>query len=398
MTYATYNITDDRLRLSLGAKPSPEQIDTMRKVGFSFWPGQKLNVTKWTPEAEDYILSLGIEIEEDDTPDNVESRIARFSGYAENAQANASAANDRAHNMLDGIPLGQASAKPHARASKKRVDAALKTAVSETARAAHWKSRIAGAIGQAQYKERPDVIARRIKRLEADQRTYERHISKKAFAEMRAKFYWDVRKAYAERFNIELGNRELIGMVFQDADFIEVTNNAWNKHTAWANRWLEHIRQRLEYERALLEATGGQVGCKHELEVGGKVQCADGWFTILRINRKGGEIISVTTSARYSRVKEIGGITDYRPPNAEEKEKAVAATKKPPLCNYPGEGFHHTTKAEWDDCGSDYKGANRIIEATEKHAKHRVRTMIVNHQYPFVFIADIKETWPPENE
>lgn len=398
MTYATYNITDDRLRLSLGAKPAPEQIEAMRKIGFSFWRGQKLNVTKWNPEAEDYILGLGIEIENDDTPDDVESRVERFSSYAENAQANASAASERAHGVLDGIPLGQASARPHARASKKRVDAALKTAVSETARAAHWKSRIAGAIQRAQYKERPDVIARRIKGLEAEQRTYERHISKNALAKMRARFYFDVRDEYAERFNIEPGSRELTEKVFQDADFIKMTSNAWNKHTAWANRWLEHIRQRLEYERALLEAMGGQVGCKWELEVGGHVFYGGAWATIIRINRKGGEVISVTTNARFSRVKEIGGIEDYRPPTAEENAKAKAATKKPPLCNYPGEGFHHTTKAEWDDCGSDYKGANRIIEATEKHAKHRVRTMIVNHQYPSVFIADIKETWPPENE
>lgn len=74
MIYATYNITDDRLRLSLGAKPSPEQVEAMRKAGFSYWPGQKLNVTKWTPEAEDYILGLGIEIEADDTPDDVGAR------------------------------------------------------------------------------------------------------------------------------------------------------------------------------------------------------------------------------------------------------------------------------------------------------------------------------------
>lgn len=371
MTYATYNITDDRLRLSLGAKPSSEQVEVMRKIGFSYWPGQKLNVTKWTPEAEDYILGLGIEIEADDTPDDVGARVDRFSGYAENAKQSAEAAGARAHGLIEGIPLGQPSARRHGRTSQKRVDAALKTAISETERAAHWKSRIAGAIGRATYRERPDVIARRIKGLETDERAYIFHTS-------------DERKSRMREYD-------------QKSDEAAFTEK-WETHFRWATRWLEHIRQRLEYERALLEAMGGQVGCKWELEVGGRVKYGGGWATILRINRKGGEVVSVTTNARFSRVKEIGGITDYRPPTPEENEKAKAATKKPPLCNYPGEGFHRTTKAEWDKCHSNYKGMRRVIEANDKHAKHRVRTMIVNHQYPSVFITDIKETWPPAKE
>jgi phospholipid N-methyltransferase len=54
-------------------------------------------------------------------------------------------------------------------------------------------------------------------------------------------------------------------------------------------------------------------------------------------------------------------------------EKVKAATKLAPMCNYPGEGFRHMTRAEWEHKKmSDVPQAIRH-KANEKHGAHRTR-------------------------
>src|SRR5437879_2478453 len=53
-----------------------------------------------------------------------------------------------------------------------RLDNGMRRAVKMWETASYWKSRAAGAIAAAKYKERPDVRARRIKGIEADIRSY----------------------------------------------------------------------------------------------------------------------------------------------------------------------------------------------------------------------------------
>lgn len=397
MTYATYNITDDKIRLSLGYKPNPEQVAAMRQAGFTWWPASRLNVAKWSTAAEDYVLRLGIEIEDDDRPDDVAARVDRFSVYAESAASNADSASRYAHNLLSPIPVGQ-PAKQRLSTTLKRADGAMQRAVSETEREAHWRGRIAAAIAHAQYKERPDVIARRIKGLEKDERTYLREL--RSQDAVRAQIFLDMRENVRKQLGAELAmSGEVIVWIKAneetfDAELEKKYAQAWGKHERWATRWLEHIRKRLEYERALLEAVGGSPKLKWDLQVGGKIQYAGNWYTILRLNKKGGEIVSVTTDAKtYARKMEVGGITDYREPTAEDTERAKAKTKRPPLCNYPGEGFVEITQEEWDKCPKDYKGT-RIIQASNGVPTHSARVMIHGHRYPFVFIKDAKVKYP----
>lgn len=398
--YATYNITDDKLRLFLGRKPEAAENEAMRKAGFSYWPGSKLNVSKWSTAAEDYILSLGLEIVEDDTPDDVESRVERFSGYAENAARQAENASVYAHGLLSGIPAGQPvqighhSERGH-RSTLKRADNAMARAVSESERAAYWEDRKARAIAHARYKEQPSVISRRIKGLEADKRKFERHLSKSAQAETRANILWrikeEVRKACendAEKINGYIS--EHAEALKQDAD--ARFEKAWTSHEKWANRWLAHISEQLEYQTALLEAMGGNASNKWEFQVGGRVKCANEWFTILRLNRRNGEIVSLTTNARRG-IKLVGQVLDYIPPSEEDVVSAKAKVKQPPLCNYLGENFVSITQKEWDEQHPDYKGT-RVIPATATTEAHRVRVMYVKSQYPFVFISDAKEKKP----
>lgn len=402
MTYATYNITDDKLRLSLGYKPEAEEVEKLKKAGFAYWFGSKLNVAKWSTAAEDYILSLGIEISEDDTPDDVETRVERFSTYADNASKSAEAASAHAHNILAPIPSGQPiqlghhSERRH-RNTIKRADAAMQRAVSETEREAHWRSRVASAIAHAKYKERPDVIARRIKGLEADERTYKREIEKRG--EIRANIFSNMRDDVRKKIGADYGNSPEVTAWIKDnhdtfsVEFEQKFSDAWTRHERWAKRWLAHVQKRLEYERALLEAMGGTAKLKWELQVGGQVQHAGAWYMILRINKKGGEIVSVTTNARFHKIKEVGGITDYREPSPEQVAAAQAATKKPALCNYMGEGFQSMTKEEWDRISGCYKATKEISE--NGFVTHRVRYHLAGGRgIVYVFISDQKETWP----
>lgn len=402
MTYATYNITNDKLRLALGTKPNAEQVAAMRAAGFVWWPASRLNVAKWSTAAEDYILSLGIEISEDDTPDDVESRVDRFSAYAKNAGASAEAASAHAHNILDPIPpgqpiqLGHYSERGH-RNTLKRADAAMQRAVSETEREAHWRSRIASAIAHAKYKERPDVIARRIKGLGADERNYQRELEKQN--EIRANIFLSMRDTVRKQIGADYSNSSEVKAWIEanhntfNAEFEQKFSEAWTRHEHWAKRWLEHVQKRLEYERALLEAMGGTAKLKWELQVGGQVQHAGAWYTILRLNKKVGEIVSVTTNARFNKIKEVGGITDYLEPSPEQVTAAQAATKKPALCNYMGEGFQSMTKAEWDRISADYKSTKEIV--INGFTAHRVRYHLSGGgRIAYVFISDLKETWP----
>src|SRR5690606_17621019 len=75
---------------------------------------------------------------------------------------------------------------------------------------------------------------------------------------------------------------------------------------------------------------------------------------------------------------------------------AKKRTKLSPLCNYPGEGFLHITKAEWERIHSDYK-STRIIEANATHKAHRVRYQW-GTRGGYYFLTDVKVSPPPAAE
>ena len=144
---ATYNICDDKLRASFDARLPEDQYKQIRAAGFSYWHGSKLFVAKWSVTAEDKLREFGIEeIEDDDQPDDVEARVDRFSGYADNAEQSAESASNYAHSLVEGIPPGQPilvghhSERGH-RATLKRCDAAMRRALNESERAAYWNDR-----------------------------------------------------------------------------------------------------------------------------------------------------------------------------------------------------------------------------------------------------------------
>lgn len=88
--HATYSIPSDKLKAWFDARLSPEDYQRARKAGFVFWHGSKCFAAKWSPQAEDFVRDMGIaDIEADDSPDDVEARVDRFTKYAESAEKSA---------------------------------------------------------------------------------------------------------------------------------------------------------------------------------------------------------------------------------------------------------------------------------------------------------------------
>lgn len=278
---ATYNITNDKLKFWPEGRLPEDQYKHARKCGFIYWHGSKCFAAKWNPSAEDFVLELGGVIEADDTPDDVESRVERFEKYAERAQEHA--ANGEAR-------LETAN-------TDRRKEHALNAVEKGLSEAEHWQRRIAGAIQRASYKERPDVIARRIRGLETDRR---REVASYT------------PKAEYDGGVIVGGGRGGHWVKKEQLPAIQ----------AEAERWIAHIDRRLEYENACLEAAGGCFDVlrpkrKVAVQPKGKAKAGDGkqfeeggaagwqrgygtgpleWCLVLKVNRSTVDLISIYES------------------------------------------------------------------------------------------------------
>ena len=218
---------------------------------------------KWTPEAEDFILSLGVEIEEDDAPDDVEARVQRFASYAEAAASSA----ESAAAYLESERCNTA----------RRKKCAANRAQNEAERAAYWQERILGAIGNAKYKELPGVIFRRCKELTTDLTRAKKRAEEGAgwvvkwsreglTAEQgRALANYDHGIDLRRRLNIEHNYpvsaydvfvREPWKSTFTAAQVAEAVIAGHQARIAYQARWIAHLEDRLTYENALLESQG----------------------------------------------------------------------------------------------------------------------------------------------
>jgi hypothetical protein len=179
---ATYSPEDNKLRLYSVSRLDAETYARVKAAGFIWAPKQGFFVAPaWTPQREDLLLELCGEIGDEDTSlaERAEERAERFEGYKDARAADAERAQQAVKSITDGIPLGQPilvghHSERHARKDAERIENGMRKAVKMWETSEYWKRRAAGAIRHAKYKERPDVRARRIKGLEADQRKHEK--------------------------------------------------------------------------------------------------------------------------------------------------------------------------------------------------------------------------------
>ncbi|HCJ6323635.1 TPA: DUF3560 domain-containing protein [Citrobacter farmeri] len=431
---ATYSPDDNKLRLYAALRLDDETYQKIHAVGFRWAPKQALFVAPaWTPAREDTLLSLAGDIEDDDNTlfERQEQRADRFSVYSDKRAGESEQELVHVDALASAIPAGQPILVGHhserrARRDAQRIENGMKRAVMLFERAEYWAERAQASLRHAKYKERSDVRYRRIKKIEADLRKSEKTIaqSQKYLTMWRAETL-DLKMAQL------ISNYDHITACFTLDKYPRPPEKSQNEgrmslHSALDNgiitfeqardiavrchersirhqqRWVNHYRNRLAYERAMLDESGGVVTRTQEFELGGQVQSRSEWLTIIRINKSNGVVSSVVTPS-YSFMGYKGTmtltpdrITDYKAPTTEEAIAAKQAAKRPPIVNYPGEGFREMTKAEWAKTPADYKAVRGVAENDEHGAYRFRRIMTGGYTLDTVYITDMKTVEIPK--
>lgn len=312
MHTATYSPDDNKLRLYPAHRLDAETYQRVTKAGFSWAAKQELFVASaWTPGREDLLLELCGEIDDEDKTvmERAEERADRFTDYSDKRAGDAERAHAVVRDICEHIPLGQPILVGHhseARARKdcERIGNNMRQAVNMWSTSQYWTDRAVGVLRNAKYKERADVRARRIKKLEAEQRK-EQAALKSARTSLTA---WSS-EGLADRLPLDLAKR------MADLDRLYVAENgervsvwslldsgkwsvaqavsagieAFTKQLPRLERWVAHFEMRLSYERALLAAQGGTVADRTGPQVGGAVKCwaspRGGWAWIKKVNK-----------------------------------------------------------------------------------------------------------------
>lgn len=363
---ATYSPEDNKLRLYPAFKLDQTDYERVKATGFKWAPKQGLFVAPmWTPAREDLLLELCDEIGDEDTSlaDRAESRADRFEDYSSNNAQRANQAHKAVSAICDNIPFGQPilvghHSERHARKDAERIENGMRKAVKLWDTAEYWKSRAAGAVRAAKYKELPAVRARRIKGLEADKRKQERNLqeaqkfldlwSKEGLTFERAKSianYDHISKCFllseypaAEGVHAYEGMQSLWSaleggrITAEQARDIAIASHS--RYIPHCLRWLDHYVNRIAYERAMLGEAGGIETDKVKPEIGGAVRSLwgprGGWAYIVKVNRvtltirhqwnDGGRVFShnepldkireVMTKAQVDEAREQGRLTE----------------------------------------------------------------------------------------
>lgn len=313
----TYSPDDDKLRLSAAHQLDDETFKRVKANGFSWAPRQKVFFAIWTPEREDLALELAGEIKDEDSSllDRAEDRADRFAAYSHSRQREADAAQRAVAAIVEHIPLGQPILVGHhsegrARRDANRIGTGMRKAVDLWKTSQYWQDRAEAAIRHAKYKERPDVRARRIKTLEADERKSAKY---KADFEPWLRLWSQEDLSASQALSIASQCRVIVARdgeaqrwtawdVLQPeeerspgcptltvVEVQEIAKSLFTASIARCDRWLAHFANRLAYERTMLANDGGIPSDQVKPEKGGACRCwaspRGGWSYILKVNK-----------------------------------------------------------------------------------------------------------------
>lgn len=314
---ATYSPDDNKLRLYAASRLPRELYDRVRDAGFRWAPKQELFVAPaWSPHREDLLLELAGDIGDEDQSlsERAEARADRFDEYSEKRLADAESARKAVSAIADHIPLGQPILIGHhserrARKDAERIENGMRKAVKMWNQSDYWTRRAASAIAHADYKERADVRARRIKGLESELRKQEKNRGfQLAAVRLWESLHDDVnhhlkRKdgattTFAERALWVAGHTnstpfgtwaDLNSGKITPERAQEMTLKAARGYVTHCERWITHYQNRLAYERAMLAESGGTVADRTGPEQGGGCKCwaspRGGWSYIQKVNK-----------------------------------------------------------------------------------------------------------------
>lgn len=279
---ATYSAEDDKLRIYLGYRLDREEYAKVKAMGFKNAPKQGCQFAVWSPAREDFCLEMAGEIEPEGTTlaERAEAKAERLDALSVKRAMQANSFHAAANAISERFAYGQPILVGHhsersARRDKARMESTMSNAVRCADAVNYWNYRATSVERHANYKNRDDVRARRIKKLLAELRGYQRDLNdaNKAIslwekvAERKGQDnFEDMVKHYAgfsgmspyvkregEEFSRSMWSMLDAGLISSD----EVLERSLKHQYSLANseykfRWIRHTLNRLAFERGEL--------------------------------------------------------------------------------------------------------------------------------------------------
>jgi hypothetical protein len=213
-----------------------------------------------TVEIDDTSAGRDVAEIEAERAERAEARAERFEDYAGNASERGSAAYAQARQMADAIPFGQPMMPDHHsygrdRRYRDRMGRTYDRAFTEMGKAEHWQHRAAAAEANQAHRESIPATLRRIERLEADERSWQRALDGKKDGRTprdERDGYKPAEGAYRERVLAELAE----------------------------------VRGQIAYWRKHVEESGTKVWGPADFSKGDYVATAGRWYHVERVNPK----------------------------------------------------------------------------------------------------------------
>lgn len=279
MITATYSPEDNKIRLYSTTRLDSETYARVKEAGFAWAPKQELFVApKWTPQREDLAMELAGEIEPEEmtVAERAELKAERLDGIAHKRARQANAFQAAANELSQAFYMGQPILVGHhserkARKTQERMHSAMSNAVNASKDANYWLYRASGVEAHANMKNDPRVRANRIKTLLAELRDLQRDIN---HANLCLKVWEKITADAAIEKALDCGFLET-GQLAPWSIRDKMRENNWDMQQARAycienaervvksgnrRRWIEHILNRLSYERELLGSVGRYEG------------------------------------------------------------------------------------------------------------------------------------------
>lgn len=265
---ATYSPEDNKLRLYASSRLDAETFARVKEAGFKWAPKQELFVApKWTPGREDLCIELAgeIEAEEMTLAERAAIKAERLDNLALKRRNEALSLNRHADELSQAFYMGQPILIGHhserkARKTQERMNAAAGKAVKAEKAANYWLYRATGVECFANMKNAPRVRANRIKTLLAELRDLQRGINEAHKAlelwerfDTAEKVLWAVENTNGDTLGIPWGTynkRAELDMLELRAQSISGLRRRIEGPTR--RRWIEHVLNRLAFERSLL--------------------------------------------------------------------------------------------------------------------------------------------------
>lgn len=267
---ATYSPEDNKIRLYASSRLDAETYGRVKAAGFIWAPKQELFVApKWTPQREDLAAELAGEIEAEDMTlaERAAIKAERLDNLAHKRHGQAQSLNRHAEELSQAFYMGQPILIGHhserkARKTKDRMEAAQGNAIKAEKAANYWLYRAEGVEAFANYKNNPRVRANRIKTLLAELRDLQRAINRAN----RALEIWE-KLTTDEQIRYALGRLPSDITLSTISTYYAVDKGEMAPAEArrqcieraqliatgpTRKRWIEHVLNRLAFERSLL--------------------------------------------------------------------------------------------------------------------------------------------------